>query len=94
MTPKGISDNDLLSSVQNQQAQNIGMNANINLTHSFPLYYIPVRGEFLGKSTYIMDIKLTLFKDKDRELEENRIDKSHPDYWIKKGTCLLLSKND
>jgi len=95
MTPKGQSDGiDIISNIQLQaQNQNIA-NTIINQTHSFPVYYIPIRGTYLGRSTYVLDIKLILYRDKDKDIDENKLDKSQPEYWIKKGTCILMSKSD
>jgi dynein heavy chain len=58
--------------------------------HWFPLYYIPYRGDYLGRSSYVMDIQLNIIKEKDSEKDDNE----YHAYWIKKATCLLLSKND
>jgi dynein heavy chain len=65
----------------------------VEVTRNFPLYYIPIRGDYLGRSSYIMDITLNIVREKDKE----GIEKSREEilsYWIKKGTCLLLSKSD
>jgi len=63
--------------------------------HSFPLYAISIRGTYLGRNSYIMDIDLNLFKDKDKEKDGyDRPKEDFISYWTKKGTCLLLSKND
>jgi hypothetical protein len=77
---------------------NFGGNAGIGevpveITRNFPLYYIPIRGDYLGRSSYIMDITLNIVREKDKEGN----DKSPEEilsFWIKKGTCLLLSKGD
>ena len=77
---------------------NFGGNAGIGevpveITRNFPLYYIPIRGDYLGRSSYIMDITLNIVREKDKEGN----DKSPEEilsYWIKKGTCLLLNKGD
>ncbi len=61
--------------------------------HWFPLYYIPIRGDYLGKNSYVLDIPLYVYKDKDKDGQE-KTEKEYTAYWIKKGTCLLLSKND
>jgi len=63
------------------------------IKHWFPLYYIPIRGEYLGKNSYVLDIPLNVFKDKDKDGQE-KTEKEYVAYWIKKGSCLLLSKND
>ena len=65
----------------------------VEVTRNFPLYYIPIRGDYLGRNSYIMDITLNIVREKDKE----GIEKSKEEilsYWIKKGTCLLLSKSD
>ena len=65
----------------------------VEVTRNFPLYYIPIRGDYLGRSSYIMDIFLNIVREKDKEgMEKSR--EEILSYWIKKGTCLLLSKSD
>ena len=81
-----------------ERLPNFGTNAlagevAVEITRNFPLYYIPIRGDYLGKGSYIMDITLNIVREKDKE----GIDKSNEEilsYWIKKGTCLLLCKSD
>jgi len=60
---------------------------------NFPVYYIPYRGTMYGKDSYVMDIKLNILKDEEKEGAEKN-DAEYVEYWIKKGTCLLLSKNN
>ena len=65
----------------------------VEVTRNFPLYYIPIRGDYLGRNSYVMDITLNIVREKDKE----GVEKSKEEilsYWIKKGTCLLLSKSD
>ena len=96
MTPiVAIEEHNSANSTQTyMMPQNAGMMSNIGtIKHWFPLYYIPIRGDFLGKSSYVMDICLNIFRDKDKDGLE-KTDREYISYWIKKGTCLLLSKND
>jgi dynein heavy chain len=85
--------NDELSNNNAPQIINPGMLGIGPLKHWFPLYYIPNRGDSLGKSSYVMDICLNVLRDKDKDGLE-KTDREYISYWIKKGTCLLLSKND
>ena len=65
----------------------------IEITRNFPLYYIPIRGDYLGRSSYVMDITLNVVRDKDKD----GADKTREEilsYWVLKGTCLLLSLSD
>jgi dynein heavy chain len=62
------------------------------IKHSFPLYYIPIRGTLLGKSSYVMDVNLPIIKENKDNLEKPASE--YAAYWVRKGTCLLLSKND
>ena len=65
----------------------------VEVTRNFPLYYIPIRGDYLGRNSYVMDITLNIVREKDKEgMEKSR--EEILSYWIKKGTCLLLSKSD
>ena len=65
----------------------------VEVTRNFPLYYIPIRGDYLARSTYVMDITLNIVREKDKDgMEKTR--EEILSYWIKKGTCLLLSKTD
>ena len=81
-----------------ERLPNFGTNAlagevAVEITRNFPLYYIPIRGDYLGRGSYIMDITLNIVREKDKE----GVDKSNEEilsYWIKKGTCLLLCKGD
>lgn len=85
--------NDEMSGNQGPQIITAGMMGQGPLKHWFPLYYIPFRGDYLGKPSYVMDICLNILRDKDKEGSE-KTDREYIAYWIKKGTCLLLSKND
>jgi dynein heavy chain len=64
------------------------------LKHTFPLYYIPIRGTYLTRPSYVMDINLSISRDKDKESNAEKTDAEYIAHWVKKGTCLLLSKND
>ena len=67
--------------------------SSLEVTRNFPLYYIPIRGDYLARSSYVMDITLNIVREKDKDgMEKTR--EEILSYWIKKGTCLLLSKTD
>jgi dynein heavy chain len=97
MTPHLLSGNEQISNniASSLNANNaIGNTALVaSIKHCFPIYYIPIRGEYLGRSSYVTDIWLNIFKDKDKDGVELE-DKYYIAYWIKKSTCLLLSRND
>ena len=60
---------------------------------SFPIYYLPIRSNFHGKNTYIMDIDIPLYREKDKDGIE-KPDADIISFWIKKGSCILLNKGD
>lgn len=60
---------------------------------NFPIYYIPIRSNYYGKNTYIMDLDLPLYREKDKDGNE-KPDNEILSFWIKKGTSILLSKNE
>ncbi|MCQ2815651.1 MAG: hypothetical protein MJ252_00145 [archaeon] len=78
---------------KNQPFEAAGVDTSTEIIRPFPLYYIPIRGDYLARPTYIMDIPLNIVRDKDKEGNEASREEVI-NYWIKKGTCLLLSKND
>lgn len=59
----------------------------------FPVYYIPIRDTFMNRPTYVMDIVLPLYREKDKDGNDKSPD-AIADFWIKKGTCVLLNKSD
>jgi dynein heavy chain len=76
----------------NQPFENLGESSN-EIMKNFPLYYLPIRMDYMGFSSYLMDIPLNIVKERDKE--GNELSKEDViGYWIKKGTCLLLSTND
>jgi len=97
MTPMIASDHENLANQVISQNQLLAGGALVMqsgpIKHWFPVYYIPIRGDYLGKNSYVMDIPLNVFKDKDKEGQE-KTEKEYISYWIKKGSCLLMSKND
>lgn len=98
MTPMIASDHENLgTSVLNQNQLLSGVSPLVLQTgpvkHWFPVYYIPIKGDYLGKNSYVMDIPLNILKDKDKDGQE-KTEKEYISYWIKKGSCLLMSKND
>ena len=96
MTPLIISDHDNMINPPLNQNSLLGGPMVLQsgpVKHWFPMYYIPIRGDYLGKSSYVMDISLSIYKDKDKDGLE-KTEKEYVAYWIKKGTCLLMSKND
>jgi dynein heavy chain len=98
MTPMIASDHESLGAAilgQNQILSGVNplLMQSGPIKHTFPVYYIPIRGEYLGKNSYIMDIPLSVYKERDKDGIE-RSEKEYIAYWIKKGTCLLMSKND
>ena len=80
-------------SLEEFSTNNIAPGLILHVSKTFPVYYIPYRGTLYGRDSYVMDIKLNILKDEEKEGTE-KTDSEYIDYWIKKGTCLLLSKNN
>jgi len=64
-----------------------------NVVYMMPVYYIPIRGVYLGRNSYLMDLPVTVYNTNSKEGAE-KSEREHIAFWTKKGTAILMSVSE